>query len=989
MSENESFSLPSTEEDISASLVAQITLPCQTNQTPMPNNIEVSKVYNDVQKAVDYETTPEIIKYSNLDNTIDKPESIITNLAKNVSEEEKDVLMKDGESENSRSALPPPLPTKQMVHITNFPLGSDELSLLSNANYSDIKMDIDHINDSSLRTLSEIKTDSSNTEDMEVCEDAIEDTSSSNKRSSNASNFCNYSTQDEPVLSNTSHSLTNANAVLQDKNISGDNKSHKDLAPDELHNEIYHNQNSLKHEVNKGTIQKNDFTNSMIIPSYTKEHITIFGSTQVHSNYLGDNKESTNNSISHHLGDSNLNPTLSTTPMTKLRDDQSENIAGVETDDKDCVSKKDDHKKEDQEQHCVQTTRCQIPQNTTSTSQPTYTSSHKMVQSRPPNTLSSTSPNSVTAQSLFLSSPMPYSKPTCFSPTTPSPITNINRTHFSIEINNSIEKDNPRYNKVSFERGESTEELSDNESVELRPKQLHFNDSRVKATPERNPNLNEEQGKDTQSDTRQRTNSLNLIKSRFESMDCSDTASEKELYSASEQSSSEGSSSQPNSLSSDIVLMNVSRTPIEDIESGRKSSQGFSSNNKNTKVSQHDSSLIISNLSKKNKSSVMCRSTEGGRKKLSTVSLQDVDDKVKKVTLFGDRSDSTNEEDEELNSPLQRRNSIHNVPYVDVNDPDTRARMERYKEERRSKLRARYKVEDYRSEKQQPISNAKDIDNVSIPVNEPNVERMDTSVVSHSHKTSTHSNTEAKTSDNIVQEKMQPTPTLRKLPVGNKASNKQFDNNNRSHPQAKTTNVTHAKSNADRKWSIQTGVKQARVNHDSSCLPQKEKILTDSKSSKQVYRSSYPPNGSQADDDDVNVKERAAFWNSNQSSTNRNASNDKKTSMGTEKSKLQPKPAQRKISAPASQITCRQSSYDVGTGKEKRVKSHSMSSTTPSSVKKSQNRDDVLGVKQGAKNVFLRDSQNNGESCRQSPNIHHPAPSKIKNMTAFFEQNNQ
>merc|ERR1719341_1776175 len=55
-------------------------------------------------------------------------------------------------------------------------------------------------------------------------------------------------------------------------------------------------------------------------------------------------------------------------------------------------------------------------------------------------------------------------------------------------------------------------------------------------------------------------------------------------------------------------------------------------------------------------------------------------------------------EDEEEDSPLlQRRNSIHNVPFVDVNDPDTRTRMERYKEERRSMLRAKYKAEDYLS----------------------------------------------------------------------------------------------------------------------------------------------------------------------------------------------------------------------------------------------------------------------------------------------------
>ena len=47
--------------------------------------------------------------------------------------------------------------------------------------------------------------------------------------------------------------------------------------------------------------------------------------------------------------------------------------------------------------------------------------------------------------------------------------------------------------------------------------------------------------------------------------------------------------------------------------------------------------------------------------------------------------------EEEEEPPLQRRNSIHNVPFVDVNDPETRTRMERYKEERRSMLRAKYK----------------------------------------------------------------------------------------------------------------------------------------------------------------------------------------------------------------------------------------------------------------------------------------------------------
>ena len=59
---------------------------------------------------------------------------------------------------------------------------------------------------------------------------------------------------------------------------------------------------------------------------------------------------------------------------------------------------------------------------------------------------------------------------------------------------------------------------------------------------------------------------------------------------------------------------------------------------------------------------------------------------------------------------LQRRNSIHNVPFVDVNDPDTRTRMERYKEERRSMLRAKYKAEDYLSSsfsrKKRPSTNS-------------------------------------------------------------------------------------------------------------------------------------------------------------------------------------------------------------------------------------------------------------------------------------------
>ena len=77
--------------------------------------------------------------------------------------------------------------------------------------------------------------------------------------------------------------------------------------------------------------------------------------------------------------------------------------------------------------------------------------------------------------------------------------------------------------------------------------------------------------------------------------------------------------------------------------------------------------------------------------KTSTLSLHAV------PVRAGDGDAESGGDSGEESLPLQRRNSIHNVPYVDVNDPETRSRMERYKEERRSLLRARYKAEDYLS----------------------------------------------------------------------------------------------------------------------------------------------------------------------------------------------------------------------------------------------------------------------------------------------------
>lgn len=105
---------------------------------------------------------------------------------------------------------------------------------------------------------------------------------------------------------------------------------------------------------------------------------------------------------------------------------------------------------------------------------------------------------------------------------------------------------------------------------------------------------------------------------------------------------------------------------------GRKSAQGIPEVEKKL-------SFAEPNLTKVPSDGVISKG-----KKLSTFSLHSA----------GESDTSNIGVSEEL--PLQRRNSIHNVPYVDVNDPATRERMERYKEERRSMLRAKYRVEDYR-----------------------------------------------------------------------------------------------------------------------------------------------------------------------------------------------------------------------------------------------------------------------------------------------------
>jgi hypothetical protein len=544
----------------------------------------------------------------------------------------------------------------------------------------------------------------------------------------------------------------------------------------------------------------------------------------------------------------------------------------------------------------------------------------------------------------------------------------------------------------------------DYNSVELRPKQQHINTCRVISTPEYNHNYTENSHIEKVTDERQRKKSVSLIKSKFESsMDYSDTGSEKEIFSTPDPSSSDDSASQPNSLTGGSILMNAPRTHIEDIESGRKSSQGFSRNKPNQTPLQNNS--LDSNLPKNKKSNVLGRSTDGGRKKLSTVSLQDVDEKVKKVQIFGERSDSYNEDDEQL-SPLQRRNSIHNVPFVDVNDPDTRSRMEKYKEERRSTLRAKYKVEDYRSEKQQPINSTKTSeDDNADPIS--TFLDIEKNLSLYSGEISSSSNDDCvrmSHSPKLPQETDQSKVSLRKLPVGNKVP-KQLRNVNPSHQQhGKLTNISHAKSNADRKWSIQTGVKQAKVENDASSIysshtqdqmfsssnptPPHGNKLEDCKSTKQAHRSSCPPQVGQ-DDEDVNVKERAALWNGNQGSCgNRNINQKDRKISTTGKSTLKSNPPHRKISEPISHtLSYHQLSNDV-MGKEKRVKSLSLSTAPSSTFRSPQRKDERSYLQQSAKTVFLKEGKNNEEPYRQSTNVQLPSPpNKIRNMTAFFEQN--
>ena len=137
-----------------------------------------------------------------------------------------------------------------------------------------------------------------------------------------------------------------------------------------------------------------------------------------------------------------------------------------------------------------------------------------------------------------------------------------------------------------------------------------------------------------------------------------------------------------------------SESPPSSLDSANSSSSSNSGNSANSgKSSGHLSATERRRQFRKQALSETNMLAAARSARLSTSSLHNT------AEIPGGESPAGGQIPGDGSEPLQRRNSIHNVPYVDVNDPETRARMERYKEERRTMLRARYKVEDYKTKK--------------------------------------------------------------------------------------------------------------------------------------------------------------------------------------------------------------------------------------------------------------------------------------------------
>ena len=103
-----------------------------------------------------------------------------------------------------------------------------------------------------------------------------------------------------------------------------------------------------------------------------------------------------------------------------------------------------------------------------------------------------------------------------------------------------------------------------------------------------------------------------------------------------------------------------------------------------TNSTNSNSSSAPNSNSSKNHLSATERRRQFRKQALSEGSLKRAATRLSTASLHDTAAEAIEvAETSEVELPLQRRNSIHNVPYVDVNDPETRARMERYKEERR------------------------------------------------------------------------------------------------------------------------------------------------------------------------------------------------------------------------------------------------------------------------------------------------------------------
>lgn len=306
------------------------------------------------------------------------------------------------------------------------------------------------------------------------------------------------------------------------------------------------------------------------------------------------------------------------------------------------------------------------------------------------------------------------------------------------------------------------------------------------------------------------------------------------------------------------------------------------------------------------------RQLKGGLKLSSTTSLHIQPD-----------DDLKNEQDED-EQPLQRRNSIHNVPFVDVSDPGTRERMERYKEERRSMLRAKYKVEDYVTKKESPKAEdeQKKIEPESVISTPPKEKQKEKSV----------SPKPASRSPKVPQQKPQTSKNsvpLRRMPVESPAVRKW------SAPSSRTKAATPSPESNKR-----MSTPPRKTSEPPTARPRS--TLTASRTSPKVARrTNLNTSRGKKEEEEVNVKQRAAIFGGG---TNKEVNKTKTVSHANNRA--------TSLNTGLINNNVRKRSPVGRSGVAAKTKSMTVSSRTSSKV------------------------SSDGPS----------SPSKIKNMTAIFEQ---